>query len=78
MFCDIGNVIGLLMGVVILVNYGFRVVFFVIVGVVLFNVVYLWNSLCCCWIFQVLNWFFVFYICKSGELVIFFFEILLI
>lgn len=33
------------MGVAILANYGFRAVFFVIVGVVLFNVVYLWNSL---------------------------------
>jgi DHA1 family multidrug resistance protein-like MFS transporter len=44
-FRDIGNVTGPLMGAAISANYGFRAVFLVTAGVVLFNAVYSWNSL---------------------------------
>ena len=44
-FRDIGNVTGPLMGTAISANYGFRAVFLVTAGVVLFNAVYSWNSL---------------------------------
>ena len=44
-FRDIGNVTGPLMGAAISANYGFRAVFLVTAGVVLFNTVYSWNSL---------------------------------
>lgn len=44
-FHDIGNVTGPLMGAAISANYGFRAVFLVTAGVVLFNAVYSWNSL---------------------------------
>ncbi len=43
-FRDIGNVTGPLMGAAISANYGFRAVFLVTAGVVLFNAVYSWNS----------------------------------
>ena len=45
LFLDIGNVTGPLMGAAISANYGFRAVFLVTAGVVLFNAVYSWNSL---------------------------------
>ena len=44
-FRDIGNVTGPLMGAAISAHYGFRAVFLVTAGVVLFNAVYSWNSL---------------------------------
>ena len=44
-FRDIGNVTGPLMGAAISANYGFRAVFCVTAGVVLFNALYSWNSL---------------------------------
>ncbi|EFG8224068.1 MFS transporter, partial [Escherichia coli] len=44
-FRDVGNVTGPLMGAAISANYGFRAVFLVTAGVVLFNAVYSWNSL---------------------------------
>lgn len=44
-FRDIGNVTGPLMGAAISANHGFRAVFLVTAGVVLFNAVYSWNSL---------------------------------
>lgn len=44
-FRDIGNVTGPLMGAAISANYGFRAVFLVTAGVVLFNAAYSWNSL---------------------------------
>lgn len=44
-FRDTGNVTGPLMGAAISANYGFRAVFLVTAGVVLFNAVYSWNSL---------------------------------
>ncbi|MBN6043528.1 multidrug efflux MFS transporter MdtG [Citrobacter sp. ku-bf4] len=44
-FRDIGNVTGPLMGAAISANYGFRAVFLVTAGVVLFNAFYSWNSL---------------------------------
>ena len=44
-FRDIGNVTGPLMGAAISANYGFRAVFLVTAGVVLFNAIYSWNSL---------------------------------
>ena len=44
-FRDIVNVTGPLMGAAISANYGFRAVFLVTAGVVLFNAVYSWNSL---------------------------------
>ena len=44
-FRDIGNVTGPLMGAAISANYGFRAVFCVTAGVVLFNAFYSWNSL---------------------------------
>lgn len=44
-FRDIGNVTGPLMGAAISASYGFRAVFLVTAGVVLFNAVYSWNSL---------------------------------
>lgn len=44
-FRDIGNVTGPLMGAAISANYGFRAVFCVTAGVVLFNAIYSWNSL---------------------------------
>ncbi len=54
-FRDIGNVTGPLMGAAISANYGFRAVFLVTAGVVLFNAVYSWNSLRRRRIPQVLN-----------------------
>ncbi|EBA9122426.1 MFS transporter [Salmonella enterica] len=44
-FRDIGNVTGPLMGAAISASYGFRAVFCVTAGVVLFNAIYSWNSL---------------------------------
>ena len=44
-FRDIGNVTGPLMGAAISANYGFRAVFLVTACVVLFNIIYSWNSL---------------------------------
>lgn len=44
-FRDIGNVTGPLIGAAISATYGFRTVFLVTAGVVLFNVVYSWVSL---------------------------------
>ena len=44
-FRDIGNVTGPLMGAAISASYGFRAVFLVTAGVVLFNAIYSWNSL---------------------------------
>lgn len=44
-FRDIGNVTGPLMGAAISASYGFRAVFLVTAGVVLFNAIYSWNCL---------------------------------
>lgn len=44
-FRDIGNVTGPLLGAAVSANYGFRAVFCVTAGVVLFNAVYSWISL---------------------------------
>lgn len=70
-FRDIGNVTGPLMGAAISANYGFRAVFLVTAGVVLFNAVYSWNSLRRRRIPRI-ELIFRLHTCKSGESAILF------